>query len=88
MAKRHADAIAIQGGAVNPTAIVGSINTAIMEIRKGFGNQLPPTEAVARDPAVQLMVHQLAFVCGIGAFDDLDAYEAAVVECESKKDER
>lgn len=63
MGKRHSDAIAIQIGAVNPSGIVLAIVAACQEIRNDpqhFG-----TKQITTDPAVRLMVHQLAYICGI-----------------------
>ena len=60
---RHSDAIAIQGGACNPIAIINSLTRAIEEIGAEVGGISPPTETVTGDPAVRLMVHQLAYIC-------------------------
>jgi len=62
MAKRHADAIAIQLGAVNPIAIVKALDRAIDEIRR---DPNAGTAGITEDPAIKLMVHQLAFICGV-----------------------
>jgi hypothetical protein len=56
--KRHRDALAIQDGACNPSGIAHSIVEACREVRDRGGN-------VTADPAIRLMVHQLAYICGI-----------------------
>lgn len=64
MAKRHRDAVAIQHGACNPSAIARSIVSATDEIRDG--KPFTGTDQITSDPAIRLMVHQLAFICGMG----------------------
>jgi len=66
MAKRHSDAIAIQGGACNPTAIAHSIIAGCKEVSEEGGG----TESIVNDPAIRLMVHQLAFLTNNVALDD------------------
>lgn len=63
MAKRHNDALAIQLGACNPSGIAHSIVAACAEIRAEPG--YTGTAQITSDPAVRLMVHQLAFICGV-----------------------
>lgn len=63
MSKRHRDAIAIQQGACNPSGIAHSIVAACAEIRAEPNHT--GTAQITSDPAVQLMVHQLAYVCGV-----------------------
>jgi hypothetical protein len=75
--KRHRDAIAIQAGACNPSGIAHSIVEACAEIRA-----LPDhtgTKQITGDPAVRLMVHQLAYICNVAGLDD--GYSEAVNEC-------
>lgn len=60
--KRHSDALAIQGGACNPSGIALSIVAACNEIRS---EPNAGTVQITSDPAVKLMVHQLAYICGI-----------------------
>jgi hypothetical protein len=40
------------------------------------------TDTITNDPAIQLMVHQLAFVCKLTV--DATDYAEAVLECEAK----
>jgi hypothetical protein len=61
MPKRHVDAIAIQLGACNPSGIALSIVDACREIRSEPNHT--GTKQITSDPAVRLMVHQLAFIC-------------------------
>lgn len=80
MAKRHTDAIAIQCGACNPSAIANSIVAACAEIRAEPGYS--GTAAITDDAAVRLMVHQLAFICHVSEIDtSLDTYSKLVDEC-------
>lgn len=80
MSKRHRDALAIQGGACNPSGIAHSILDACREIRAepGGGGD------ITKDPAVRLMVHQLAFICGLPDGWPLLDYQAARKACESE----
>jgi hypothetical protein len=71
MANRFANALAIQLGACNPSGIAHSILDACKECREeGFG-----TSEICMDPAVRLMVHQLAFLCGVTSGVE-DLYQA------------
>lgn len=58
MGKRHKDALAIQEGACNPSGIAAAIFEACREARA-------ENATAHMDAAVRLMVHQLAFICGI-----------------------
>jgi hypothetical protein len=82
MSKRHRDALAINDGACNPTAIVLSMKAAIEEIRETNTD----TDAILMDAAFRLMVHQLSWITRSGAvtFEFMD-YSAAVTECEEAK---
>jgi len=61
---RFRDALAIVNpGACNPSGIAHSIVDACREIREH-----EPTASTARDPAIRLMVYQLASVCGVADY--------------------
>ena len=60
---RHSDALAISAGACNPLAITNSIARGLNEIRDQFGGG--STSDMTGDPAIRLMVSQLAFITGI-----------------------
>jgi len=83
MTKRHSDAIAIQDGACNPSGIAHSIIAAIAELRADPGTA--STAAICGDSAVRLMVHQLAFICGVtNGIEDMakgKPYSDCVAEC-------
>lgn len=82
MAKRHSDALAIQDGACNPVAICNSISSAVKEVYAEGGG----TDEARADPAIRLMVHQLAYLFQIYEIDrDLDIYGALRKECIAKK---
>lgn len=81
MAKRHNDALAIQHGACNPSGIALSIVEACREIRaQSYYNG---TKDITSDPAVRLMVHQLAYICGIinGVEDFADSMRINFGDC-------
>lgn len=61
--KRFQDAIHIQQGACNIRAIARALANAADEA--AHAGQQPKD-----DPAVRLIVHQLAFLCGAGEIDD------------------
>ena len=66
MPKRHSDAIAISDGACNPSGICHSIIEACTEIREANGG----TNTMCSDPAIRLMVYQLAFLVGFPEFTE------------------
>lgn len=77
MSKRHRDALGIvEPGAINPSGICMTIIDACQEVREEGGS-------TQKDPAIRLMVHQLAHVCGISELDDLskDEYGVALKTC-------
>jgi len=77
---RFRDALAIQEGACNPSGIAHSIIEACAEIRSAGANW--STRDMYRDPAIRLMVHQLAALCNVRELDDsLDAYGQASNAC-------
>ena len=86
MARRHNDAMTIQCGACNPVGIAQAIVEACREIRSepSFNG----TNFITTDPAIRLMVHQLAFICGVinGAeeFTDKPNYSKAMEACREK----
>lgn len=58
MATRHEEALFIQMGACNPAGMARSLVKACDEcLREGTSQQ--------NDPAVRLIVHQIAYICGI-----------------------
>ena len=83
--KRHRDALFIQDpGACNPSGIAHSIVDACRECRD---NGVTDTAAIRADPAIRLMVHQLAFICGLAcdfpAVEGRDGYTVAVDACKA-----
>lgn len=85
MAKRHDDALYIVNpGACNPSGVAHAIIRACQEIRA-----LPNTgtTTIREDPAIRLMVYQLAFLCNVCEFDSLDAYTNAIKACETLKEQ-
>jgi hypothetical protein len=79
--KRHKDAVAIQAGACNPLGIALSIVEACREIRAGNG--FNGTDQITSDPAVRLMVHQLAFICKADDAYIGDEYSTLIETCEA-----
>ncbi len=84
MSKRHRDAYYIQNpGACNPSGIAHSIVKACQEIRDNPLHQ--GTCEIRNDPAIRLMVHQLAYLCNVAEFDqEMTAYSAAMDYCEAQ----
>jgi hypothetical protein len=81
MARRHDDALyIINPGACNPSGVAHAIIRACQDIR---AQPNTGTTTIREDPAVRLMVYQLAFLCNAGEFDhDLGAYDKALKLCE------
>ena len=69
---RHADALAIAGGACNPSGIALTLVHACRQVRDEGGD-------VRTDPAVRLITTQLAFV--LNADSDTGDYGALVAAC-------
>ncbi len=83
MGKRHQDAIMIQDGACNPHGITRSLVHALGECR----DEGMDTAATCADPAIRLIVHQLAFLCCVRALDDrLTIYSQAIDQCRREAD--
>ena len=86
MAKRHSAALFIAQGACNPSAIAHSIVEACREMRAEPGHQ--GTAQITSDPAIKLMVHQLAFICGVhNGVDEFSVkpdYHACTTQCEKE----
>lgn len=82
--KRHRDALTIQGGACNPSGIALSIVDACREIRRDPGTG---TAQITGDPAVRLMVHQLAFICRADDARLGPEYDALTRACEEGANE-
>jgi hypothetical protein len=88
MARRHDDALFAQTGACNATAVSKALarayEEAMDEMRTGPLEQRSTT-TVNRDPACQLILHQLCFLAGIPTIDGCGAdgwYDQAVAECQ------
>ena len=78
--KRHSDAIAIQAGACNPSGIALAIVRACQEMRETPGTG---TDMLTNDPAIRLMVHQLAYLCNVTEIDrHLPLYAGLTRQCE------
>ena len=82
MATRHRNAIAIQLGACNPSGIALSIVEACQEIRAEPDHR--GTAQLQQDSAIRLMVHQLAFICGVPTCESYESWLAWTNECEVK----
>ena len=70
MRTRQEDATFIQSGACNPTAIAHSFITHAQAMRE---TDNADTNTLRADPALRLMVHQLAFLMGSFAINDSHA---------------
>ena len=72
---RHADALAIVGGACNPSGIALTLVHACRQVRNEGGD-------VRTDPAVRLIATQLAFL--LNASSDVDDYGALMAACRAR----
>jgi hypothetical protein len=78
---RFRDALAIvDPGACNPSGIALSITEACRELRE---HETTGTKETCRDPAIRLMVYQLASICGV-AEDALAHYIADEALCKER----
>lgn len=80
MHNRFDDALQIQQGACNPVAITNRLQHHVQALfRSGSG-----TDTIRNDPALRLIVHQLAFLFGTDRFDGIGSteYDDAIKACE------
>ncbi len=78
---RFRDALVIvDPGACNPSGIALSIAEACREIRE---HETSATTALCGDPAIRLMVYQLASICDVAAYS-LERYIADVAACKGR----
>lgn len=80
--RRFRNALAIAEGASNPAGVSRSLNEACLECHDcGVG--------AANDPAVRLIVHQLAHICNVAEFNEsLTAYRAALDTCSNAVEQK
>lgn len=78
---RFSNAIYISDGACNPRAIINTMRVALDEM------PMADTPTVCADPALKLMVHQLAFLLHIPTMEGVDDWEAWREECFAKVEE-
>lgn len=76
MAKRHRDALLIQEGACNPCGIAHSLVEACREVIAERGDQ-------RNDPAVRLIIHQLAYLVGVPTDETMTDYAAWTDACKA-----
>jgi hypothetical protein len=78
---RFRDALAIvDPGACNPSGIALSIAEACREIRE---HETSGTKEMCQDPAIRLMVYQLASICGVAEYA-LERYIADETACKGR----
>ena len=70
--------VIVNPGACNPSGIAHSVVDACREIREH-----EPATSTAQDPAVRLMVYQLASVCGVADYA-LERYMADERACKER----
>lgn len=85
MATRFTDALAIQDGACNPSGIAHALVNACREC-------IDEGKSQREDPAVRLIVHQLAYICGVssgigGFYRDNPTWKEAMEICRQKDTE-
>ncbi|CAL8480965.1 hypothetical protein [Caballeronia sp. S22] len=72
---RFEDAPMIQQGASNPIGVTRALQRAINACHR-------ESLSASEDPAVRLIVHQLAYICGVHAIDhDPDVYSQLSTAC-------
>jgi len=81
MTSRFGNAIAANQGACNPSGIAIAIVEACKEIRETPGHT--GTKQITSDPAIRLMVHQLAYICGLDTRLECQDYTTLVDACEA-----
>jgi hypothetical protein len=78
---RFRDALVIvDPGACNPSGIALSIAEACREIRE---HETSGTKETCQDPAIRLMVYQLASICGVAEYA-LERYIADEAACKER----
>lgn len=77
MSQRHKDAIFIQAGACNPSGVARSLVIACKEcLDEGVDQR--------KDPAVRLIVHQLAYLCDVAEIDNgFESYGLLIEQCKA-----
>src|SRR6266851_4202896 len=78
---RFRDALVIVNpGACNPSGCALSIVEACREMRQ---HENAGTRALCNDPAIRLMVYQLASICGVASYS-VESYIAVERECKEQ----
>ena len=78
---RFRDALVIVNpGACNPSGVASSIVEACREIRE---HETAGTKETCQDPAIRLMVYQLASICGVAEYA-LERYIADEAACKER----
>ena len=72
--------VIVDPGACNPSGIALSIAEACREIRE---HETSTTKALCQDPAIRLMVYQLASICGVASYS-LERYVADEATCKER----
>jgi hypothetical protein len=76
---RFDDALYIQMGACNPTAITGTLHRHMLDMQKN-----EPMVAIREDPALRMIAHQLAYLMGLPSIMDSEDYNKCVDACKAK----
>jgi hypothetical protein len=83
MSQRNQNAVAAQLGACNPMPLIRALNEGLDELRaerRAAGLNDCDTQVVLDDPALRLLVHQLAFLMKVGGDYDL-SHEQYITAC-------
>lgn len=73
MSQRNKNAVTIQGGACNPIPIIRALSDGLAELRAEQTSL--DTQAILDDPALRLIVHQLAYLMKVGGGHDIPLLE-------------
>lgn len=74
--------LCVNPGACNPSGIAHSIVEHCREMRD---QENAGTADLCGDPAIRLMVYQLAFICNVANGFDQDEFARLVIACEERK---
>jgi hypothetical protein len=77
--KRHLNAIACWDGACNPNAIAHGLTEAFSEISQE--QNFHGTYSLTKDPAIRVMVYQLAYLCGVITGAEEFPRGETIIEC-------
>ena len=79
----YRDAYSISRGACNPIAVTNSLVGMMKFIMQDTNNSM---DAVRGNYAIRLVMHQLAYLCGVPTNETMNDYECWVSTCKSESE--